>query len=185
MHPEVHVDKFFNKLWLKGSWSDSPPPFKQFTGKMRVSSRRGDFQRSHVIEQGPGQPLGWEVEKKWGQWEAQVPTCPSRQRCHSVLLFTLLLGVDKKKSMELYVCFVFQAYERVSLSHYKLSNLKAQCFLPVTILTPSFRAQTNQNGSNDTDIHQLVCQFIKVLHQMRRKDNIHCNQTKSHYRRRK
>lgn len=30
MHPWVHVDKFFNKLWLKGSWfySDSPPSFQ-------------------------------------------------------------------------------------------------------------------------------------------------------------
>lgn len=28
--PWVHVDKFFNKLWLKGSWfySDSPPSFQ-------------------------------------------------------------------------------------------------------------------------------------------------------------
>lgn len=29
-HPWVHVDKFFNKLWLKGSWfySESPPSFQ-------------------------------------------------------------------------------------------------------------------------------------------------------------
>lgn len=72
MHSWVHVDKFFNKLWLKGSWfySDSPPPFKQFTGNKEGGGERGQFQRSHVM--GLGKPQHREPLSAVGQGGRQA-----------------------------------------------------------------------------------------------------------------
>lgn len=74
MCPGVHVDKFFNKLWLKGSWSDSPPPFRQFTGNMGEGSRRGAFQRSHVMNRGRANHRIGRRSEAWAREEVRTQT---------------------------------------------------------------------------------------------------------------
>jgi len=45
VHPGVHVDKFFNKLWSKGSWlkTDSAPPFSSLLETSGEAGGGGSF----------------------------------------------------------------------------------------------------------------------------------------------